>query len=260
MAEEKSGIEKAREVAAKLKSETEEKQQASDAKMAEVKGELVAMNQNSELAKMYQESANVGSLNLQGALPQLKVHATGKSSKNELSDGTEPGDGNFFYSPTKEEFDGLNVHILTVSKGFRAEGFEGKQNVFNQIVGGCIIGEDSSFKPFIMYMTGIKLSYLWEFGKEASQYTHAKPIPIPMFALTVKLTTEKVTHNYGKSWVVKFEIVRTEDKNPEIILDPKVFSYLKDSVAKLEDTISSLVETKTKEDGAESVEVEDRPF
>src|SRR5665213_779206 len=165
------GVEKAREAAEKIKAEVEEQKQQEAARTAGAKNELVAMSQNSELAKMYTESAFVGSLNIQGSLPQLKVHTVGKSTKNELSDGTEPGDGNFFYSPTKEEFDGLNVHILTVSKGFRAEGFNGKENVFNQIVGGCIIEADGSFKPFIMYFTGLKLSYLWEFGKEASEFT-----------------------------------------------------------------------------------------
>lgn len=252
--------EKARETANKIRKESEEQKQLAEEKKLQVKNELAAMNENSELAKMYKESAQVGSINLQGALPQLKVHSMGRSVTNTLPDGSEPEDGNFFYTSSKEQFHSLKAHILTVSKGFRAQGFEGKEDVFNQIVGGCIVQEDGSFKPFIMYFTGLKLSYLWEFGKEASQYTHAKPIPIPMFALTVNLSTEKVSHNYGKSWVVKFEIVRSEDGNPEIILDPKIFSYLKDSVAKLEDTIASLVATKTKEDEAETIEVQDRPF
>ena len=239
-----TGYDKAKETADKLKAEQAEEKAKQEENKEKAQSELALIGQNKELAKMYADNAKVGGANLQGELPLLKVHATGRSNKNFLSNGEEPNDGAFFYKPTADQYDGVEVHILTISRGFRAVGLEGKGNVFNQIVGGCIIEEGNNFKPFIMYMTGLKLSNLWEFGKLASKYTKARPIPIPMFALTIRLTTQKVANSYGKSWIIDFEIVKNEDGSPKLIMDPEVFNYLKDSVVTVEDTIASLVAAK----------------
>ena len=242
-----NGIDKARAVADKLKAETTAAKESEAKDKAVAINQLTALGQNGQLAQMYRDSAKVGAANLAGELPLLKVHTVDKS-KNTLPDGTEPNNGWFFYKPTGEQFETLECHILTISKGFRAEGINGKQNVFNQIVGG-IIKDGTNSKPFIMYFTGKKLSYLWEFGKAASKYTHAKPIPIPMFALTIKLSTERQVNEYGKSWIVNFEIKKSEDGSPELVMDPGEFQFLKDSAETVEDTIVSLIDAKaTKED------------
>lgn len=205
--------------------------------------ELEMLRSNSDLALMYQENSKVGSENLGGETPQLKVHATGRSN-NELADGSEPMDGYFFYKPTAEQFKSVDIHVLTISKGFRAPAIEeGKPDVFNQIMGGVII-DNGEYKPFIMYFTGLKLSNLWEFGKLAAKYTRAKPIGIPMFALTIRLTTEKKANNYGKSWIVNFEIVKNDNGSPKLVLDETVFKFLKSNVAGIEEMISALIEAK----------------
>lgn len=237
------GYAKAREVAQKIRTEQEQKQTSIEAEKENIKSQLAKLSENPILARMYTESAQIGASNLGGELPQLKVHAVGRSS-NELSDGTEPKDGAFFYKPTLEQFDSIDCHILSVSRGFRAAGLEGNKDVFNQIVGG-VMGAEHEYKPFIMYFTGLKLSYLWEFGKEAGKYTRAKPVPLPMFALTVRLTTEKISNNYGKSWIVKFQILKNEDNFPVVVLDPGEFQFLKDSVEMIEDTIEKMVQSKT---------------
>lgn len=251
MSDEKKGIEAARAKAAEIKAEVQAEADAKDRGLEQAKNQLEAIHNNPELAQMYSENAQVGASNIAGALPLLKVHAVGRS-KNELADGTEPKDGAFFYKPTGEEFDSVDVHILTISRGFRAKGMEGsdRDDVFNQIVGGCIV-DGTDYKPFMMYFTGLKLSYLWEFGKAASKYTHAKPIPIPMFALTVRLTTKKIDNSFGKSWIVEFEIVKSEDHMPKLVMDPGEFTYLKDSVETIESTIENIVARKA---GAEVVE------
>ena len=246
MTEEKSGIEKVREIAEKLKAEAAVEAEAKENKMVEAKNALATISENKELADMYRENAKAGAENLGGALPQLKVHAAGKSSTNELSDGTEPNDGFFFYKPTGEQFKELECHILTISRGYRAGGFQGKENVFHQILGGAII-DGEELKPFIMYFTGTRLSNLWDFGKEASKYTHAKPLPIPMFALTVKLSTESVKNNFGKNWIIRFEIVKTEDGDPKLVTDPKLFTILRENVETVESTISNLIDVKATE-------------
>ena len=236
-----------REMGEKLKADKEAKV-ADDKKKNELAlNQLAQLRQNSELAKMYSENSQVGAENLSGELPLLKVHAVGKSTKNELQDGTEPNDGWFFYKPTGEQFETVRCHILTISKGFRAQGIENGKEIFNQVVGGVIL-DGTEMKPFIMYFTGLKLKPLWEYGKEAAKYTRMKPISIPMFALTVKMTSEKVKNNYGKSWIVNFEIEKLEDGSPVLIMDPGEFQYLKDNVEMVEDTIASLIAAKTVKD------------
>lgn len=242
----------------KAKSLGKETKEAKEKKMAEAKSALVAMQNNPELAKMYKDNADVGAKNLMGELPLLKIHSVGKSRKNELADGTEPNDGYFFYKPTREQFEEIECHVLTISKGFRAEGMEDakgeKRIIFNQILAGAIV-DGKSIKPFIVYLTGMKLANMWEFGKEASKYTKAKPVPIPMFALKVKLTTEKsAEHKWGRSWIIKFEIIRDEKGNPIVVTDPGRFQFLRDQVEAIEDTIAKLIEAKSTEETVEELE------
>ena len=243
------GEKKFKEMGEKLKNDTREAVETEKKETAIALSNLDAIRKNAELAKMYSESAQVGAENLSGELPLLKVHAVGKSTKNELSDGTEPKDGWFFYKPTGEQFETVRCHILTISRGFRAEGME-KKEIFNQVMGGVII-DNGEMKPFVMYMTGLKLSPMWEFGKSVSKYTKMKPVPIPMFALTVNLTTEKVANAYGKSWIVRFELEKNEeDGSPVLVMDQGEFQFLKDSTEMVEETITSLIEAKAiAEDG-----------
>lgn len=234
---------KAREVANKLRQEKEEREATEAKNREEAVNQLAVIGNNSELAKMYAESASYGSSNLAGELPLLKVHQTGKSTKNELQDGSEPSDGWFFYKPTGEQFEKLECHILTISRGFRAEGLNNDM-VFNQIIGGVIV-DGSDFKPFILYVTGKKLQSMWDFGKAASKYTKAKPLPIPMFAMTVELSTHKEENSYGKSWLIDFNIKKAEDGTPILVMDPGVFQFLKDNVSTLEETIEGVIASKT---------------
>lgn len=260
----------ARAVADKLKAEKEAKESEKEQALIDTKSQLEAIKNNPNLEKMYRDNASLGSENLAGSLPLLKVHATGRSN-SELADGSEPVDGNFFYTPTQEQFEEIDVHVLTISRGFRAKGINENEDkeVFNQILGGVIV-QDGDYKPFLMYFTGLKLQPLWDFGKEANKYTHAKPIPVPLFALSVKLTTEKVTNTYGKSWIVKFEILHETDQDgnryPKLVTDEGEFKYLKDNVETVQATIESVIARK---EGAETVEntvvekveeAEDTPF
>lgn len=254
------GYDKAKAQADKIKAETVAEEEKKAENMQIVKSSLSALQENNDLAKMYQANAKAGADNLAGELPILKVHSVGKSSKNELVDGSEPEDGYFFYKPTQEQFKELSCHILTVSKGFRAAGIEGDKEIFNQMVGGVFIDETGDFKPFVMYLTGLKLSYMWEFGKEASRYTRAKPVGIPMFALTVRLWTEKIVNSFGKSWIIHFSIERNEDTSPKLVLDPGRFQFLADNVGLIEDTISQVIQSKTNKKDNGEVITEREPF
>jgi len=233
--------------------------------MVKVKEEekgLSVISGNADLLKKYQENAVVGAENLGGVSPLLKVHSAGRSTSNILADGGEPDDGAFFYQPTAEQFKEVECHILTISKGFRADGID-KKNVFNQIMAGVVVNGGVA-KAFLMYMTGVKLSPMWDFGKEASKYTRAKPFGIPMFALRVKLTTEKKVVEYkpGKKtnvWLIKFEIMKNEDGSPVLVTDPKAFDYLRASVTMVKETIDKIIESKAPEETVESTVVEALP-
>lgn len=247
-----NAIDKAREVRNKIAADAKvDKNQPSEPTgPEEMANALATITGNADLMKMYAESANIGSENIAGeSLPLLKIHSAGKSLKNELANGEEPHNGYFFYKKTQQEYKEVMCHILTVSRGFRADGIEGKTNVFNQIVGGVII--DDVYKPFLMYFTGSKLNNLWEFGKEASKWTKAKPVGVPMFALTVKLTTEKVVDGAKNWFVVKFEISKDMSGNPELVTDKEDFQMLRDNVKTVEDMIDRLIANKATEDTAQ---------
>lgn len=239
MSETKSGLEMARETAARIKGEVKE----------EKHNALVTLQANKELANLYAGAARLGSENLQGSVPTLKVHTTNKSVGNQLADGSEPNDGWFFHTLTARQFQNPICHILTVSKGFRAKGMvdveTGKvgEPKFNQVLGG-LIKDEGDYIPFIMYFTGLRLQPLWDFGKDISKYTKAKPVPIPMFALSVKLSTEKMQHKYGKSSVVVFDVIKDETGFPKLVMDAGEFTMLKSSVESMQDMIKELVDSK----------------
>ena len=220
-------------------------------KAESVKNDLATVNSNEALRKMYEENANLGTENLTGQIQMLKVHSTGKSTKNFLANGKEPNDGYFFYTPTLEQFENVECHILMISRGYKAEGMPGpngeaKKN-FNQLMAGVIVNGGKP-RPFIMYVSGVKLSRMWEFGTEAGKFTHAKPFPIPMFALRVKLTTEKVKTSFAPAWVINFEIMRNNDDQPIVVADLNAFTYLKTQVGKAREIIESIIEAKATEE------------
>jgi hypothetical protein len=248
-----TGQDKLRATAEGLKKNVEMKEQKEKTDMAELKNELATIQGNPELMKLYQDNAKVGADNLSGELPLLKIYSAGKS-KAELADGRKPTDGWFFYKPLQIQFETVTCHILTISRGFRAEGMlnqkTGKKDEpkFNQVMGGVII-DGADLRPFVMYFTGLKLSNLWAFGKEAGKFTKMKPVPIPMFALTVKMGTDQRANSFGgDSWIATFEILKTPEGSPIVVTDPVLFEYLRDNVDKVEDTIASVIEAKSTEE------------
>lgn len=252
-----SGIDEARKTAEKFKKESEAKKELQGKALVEVKNDLDRIRKNPDLLKMYQESADIGAENLSGSLPYLKVHIVGKSSTNELPDGNQPNDGWFFYKPTQEQFKTVECHVLTVSRGYYAEPLQKRDDgkkTFTQILAGTII-QQGRYLPFFTHFTGLKLSYLWDFGKEASRYTKLRPLAIPMFALKVKLSTERIKTNNKLnpySWIIRFEIIKSEDGYSVIVTDSRLFQSLRLGVEKMEDKIETLIVVKAQ--GEEELE------
>lgn len=240
-----SGYEQAKAKADKLKEENKEAEEKAVAKKEETKNYLAKV-QNEELAGLYRQNAKMGAENLGGNAPYLRIH-TANSTANELPGGKYPKDGNLFYNPTKEEYSEVLCHILTISRGFKVWQEDKKTGAkklqFNQLIGGMITN-DGEYKPFLMYVNGLKLQPMWKFGKEASEFTGTG---IPMFSLTVKITTEQVKSDYGMKWVPKFEIVR-EDNAPVLVLDLETFKMLQGGVVKLQESIEKLIQAKSSDE------------
>lgn len=234
---------KLKEMGEKIKSEVEAEKGTEVQAASVANSQLEAIRANPDLAKMYADSSQIGAENLSGSAPLLKVHQPGRSTSNELSDGTEPNGGWFFYKPTGEQFQTVRCHILAISDGFRTKSLDPtKKPPFNQIMSGVIIGE-GEMKPFMTYIASKKLQPMWDFRTEVSKYVYAKPMGIPMFALTVKLTTEQITHDKGKSFIINFEIEKNKDGTPVLVTDPAEFQFLRDHVAMVQQTAASIIKT-----------------
>lgn len=245
-----TGYEKLKNTAEKLKKESENLVKTEEKSMSIVKSQLEKIDSDHDLAKMYNDNALVGAENLSGNSPTLSIFTAGKS-QTRLANGKKPTDGFFYYKPTQEEFAELNVHIFSISHGFQAKGMKRSDGtipmVFNQLMTGVFITAEKEMKPFVMYLTGKKLNPMWEFGKEASLYTKRKPVAIPMFALTVKLTTKEETNEYGMSWVPVFEILK-ENGEPIVPTDLGEFVYLRDLVDGGKQMIDAIIKAKSSED------------
>lgn len=234
--------------------------------MSEIKGEIkqekaiiqasndsadrvLASLANSPLASKFSQNANRGSENLSlGKLPLIKLFQTGKT-ESVLADGSEPHNGWFFYSPDQTEYEKVICHILTVSRGYYAKPKkDGDKAKFTQIMGGVMIN-NNEMKPFVMYVTGLKLSPFWDFTRDVvGLYTHAKPIPVPMFCLTVVMKSEKVKTEYGQSFTLNFDLVKDDDGFPVIVQDEGKFEFLNSMIDELNGMINSVIQSNDTQD------------
>lgn len=190
-----------------------------------------------EIADIFKQNASVGTENISSAMPQLKI--TEGNSHNEGVDGEDVPPGTLYYSPTKEIFKELDISVMTISRGFYAlDNQETPKPKFTQLVGGIML---DTMQPFIMFVSGLRLENLWNFGKEINPYTKSKNNPIPMFAFKVKLTLEKKEHKYGKSYIPVFDFT----PSPEgIISDVDVLKTLVAGVEKVEEMFDGFIKDK----------------
>jgi hypothetical protein len=229
--------EKARAKAESLRPNTEEQTKIANDAKAIVKSQLAALRANPTMAALYKGAAKKGAANLGGAsYPYLRQHSSSNSLNNELADGTQPRDGEFYYKPTKQAWSEFDAHILTISPSFYVINEDRKTKEkylrFQQLVAGYIL-EGGEPKPFIFFIGGVRLQPMWKFAKEASQLTRSRDWPIPMFALLVHVTGSQVKTENGFKWVANFNIER-EAGEPKLIEDEGEFVFYRDSVDYLE--------------------------
>lgn len=167
-----------------------------------------------------------------GLQPWLKIFDASRSTYT-LRDGSTPHHGYFFYQPEEVEFEEVYMHILTISRGFRAEGMKGEDGQikypYQHIISGLLIDE-MKLKSFWMTISGgARLNKMWEFQKELAKKARAG---ISKFALVIKVKTERVTvkDKDGKDRVAQvpvFDFVLDENNQPNMAQDMKTYQFLK---------------------------------
>lgn len=243
-----TGKDKFDEARKKIKDEVEEKEVQEEKAIEKVKSDLASVKDDPELAKMYQESAGIGLENSSGSqLPYLRVHSE-NSKTNFLPDETKPNNGWFFYKPSQEQFKEVECHILYISETYytvpvtpRADG----KNNFNQIIAGVLIREEK-YLPFVFILQGQRPKILWEYLKNIHKFTHAKPVPTPIFVLKTKMTTERIPTNNKLNpytYITNFELVKSENGSPVVVSDVKLFNILKAGSVNVKEKINRLIKS-----------------
>lgn len=197
-----------------------------------------------DLVEFYKENAGVGSENLSGSIPQLKV--TESNSHNELASGGEAPAGTFYYSPTKESYKTVRASIMVISRGFYSIQKEEDGSFprrddgsiktdFTQLVGGMIL---DSLQPFVMFASGTRLQNMWDFGKEIKPFTKQ----VPMFSFEVELGLERVKQG-NRSWhVVTYKVIRDKSGQIQLISDREILAMLKGGVDSMKNLFDGFIE------------------
>lgn len=222
-----SGKDKLKEVAEKLKEETQE--QKLDVLKEEPKA--ICDGADPEFQKLMQADAEAEAEQAGEGLPFLKVYVANRSQST-LADGKDPNNGWFFYAPTKEQYETVHCHILVISKGFRMPGMKDEQgqvkNKWTHIVSGVMLNDDP--KPFWLFISGqARVLRLWQFEKQLRSLNHQGT---PTFPLLITLSTEKVKTEEMKSpaMVVNFSVDLADNGKPEMVQTMEEYLKLRNEV------------------------------
>jgi hypothetical protein len=130
-------------------------------------------------------------------LPTMRI-VQANSNDVTLKDGKEATPGTFYHSSRKENFNSLNVIILSARKYYKFD--EEKQQNYKR-ASVLMVPTDSLEKPFVMYFT--KMSY-WSVWRPFFNLLLANGIE-NVWDKVINITTKKVENDKGK-W---FEAVMT---------------------------------------------------
>jgi hypothetical protein len=230
-----------------LKQELEKKKEAEVETMVKAKSELVAVNQNGltsvdqNVLNFFKRNNQRGLQNVSTAsLPYLKVIES--NSSVELPDGTRPKVGSFYYEG--EILQTVDVHFVNISRGFYSPGLDKTDKPkFNQIASGVFA---DTYKPFVMFFTGKRLSPMWDFMRgEVGKHTKGE-FAVPLYALRIKLTTEKVKNDVGTdTHIINFELLKhKEDQSLVVVDDLDVLQMLDAQVEKAEEFMNGFINNK----------------
>lgn len=222
-----TGLDKAREVAEKLKTQKTVSPEAEVHPLGETQMAKISEN----LRKMMQSDARDDMKENGAQLPFLSLFDSARSTKT-LADGSVPHDGWFLLSSTQEEFDSPLVHIFHISRGFRvmqknSEGVE--EPKYMHMVSGVI--QDDVLKPFLMTIQGQqRVQRLWEFRDVLRKLNQRG---FPTFSLLIQLGKERVQFKDGKgkervAKVITFTLSKSEGAtDPDVVDDADQYMDLR---------------------------------
>jgi len=245
MTKDTSGIDKAREVVDKLKAEkaaekvvkvVKKEPMVEETTKAVATVEVNGIQVASEVAEFYKKNLTLGADNLSvESLPALKVVES--NSKGELANGTRPNIGYFYFTKTKEQFETVDIAVMSISRGYYVENLDTeKKPKFQQILSGMIL---ENMEPFIMYISGARCGNFFEFMKSMSAET--KLTMVPMMALRITLGTTEYTHPKGEAHYIDFKIARDAENRLELLTDIGALEAIKSGIDSIERGVEAMI-------------------
>lgn len=253
MSTQKTGLELAREKNEQIKASLadDKKNQANAASLvakANLSPELLEYMERKNSSTSYED------LNTGMAVPQLRIHSAGNSTKNQLEDGSDPKDGQIFYTGTKEAFDVATIIILAIKKCRLLETDEkGNPKIddngneiykANYLIAGVM---DGSLDPYVAYIKGMSYNKIWPLEEQLKPYVTKRKGGIPLNMVKILASSEKERVGKGPykgqaKNVWKFDLKLTPDGYPVLEANLDYLNRLDQATesaeAMLEDIIS----------------------
>lgn len=242
MPDENKGLETLRATAARIKSEVVASNQAA----------IVAAKLSDEAMEYLNRHSATGAedLNTGVSVPQLRIHSVGISAKNELADGSEPKDGQIFYTGDQTAYDKVTVILLSIKKCRLEQEDEKTGEKYmkaNYLLAGLI---DETLQPFVMYVKGMSYNKIWLLEDQLKPYVTKRAGGIPLSMLKIVVSSEKEKVEQGdykgqKKNVFKFELLMHESGEfPILEGDGEKLRMLDSSTEKAENMLDQIVASK----------------
>lgn len=241
MSTENKGLETLRATAAKLKSEVLASNQA-----------IQAAQLSSEAMEYLQRHSTTGAedLNTGVTVPQLRIHSVGVSAKNQLTDGSDPTDGQIFYTGDQTAYDKVTVVLLSIKKCRLEQEDEKTHEKYmkaNYLLAGVI---DETLQPFVMYVKGMSYNKIWGLEDQLKPYVTKRAGGIPLSMVKIVISSEKEKVEQGdykgqKKNVLKFELLMDHSgQYPVLEGSGEKLRVLESSMEKAELMLDQIISSK----------------
>jgi len=234
---EKTGIEKARETAARIKGtiNTEESKAITH---YGVSPEALAF-----MKRKAREDRGV-EVNEGGSLPMLTLIQNDEFS-GEIAHKADPIPGAYYYKPKQIQIENPVVNIVYIRECKLDTQFQGvvTKNKSHYLIAGIL---DETKDPFVMYIKG--LSYGEVAIEETSLMTQTREWrkhpenPIPLYLFRIQLGSSKKESDWGKKRVTTYLMLKDENGLPQIVTDMDMMEVLDASVDSSKRIIDGIIE------------------
>lgn len=189
-----------------------------------VSQQAIANAQLSEAAMAYlSKHAKTGAddLNTGVAVPQLRIHSVGASTKNQLVNGEDPTDGQLFHTGLQEAWNEVPVIILAIKKCRLEQRDDNGELVVDEQTGEAQLKAtylvagllDESLQPFVLYVKGLSYNKMWDLEDQLKPYVTKRAGGIPLSMVKIMVSSEKEVVEMGrykgqKKNVLKFTLIK----------------------------------------------------